>query len=70
MNQRDFLWLTGGVVAGIALAAGLPTLRRHFGPILAEASERAGQVFSTMTEAMAAQMERAEDIAAEHRSVS
>lgn len=70
VTQRDFLWLTGGIVAGVAIATAFPKLRRHLGPVIAEASEKAGNVFSAMAEAVATQMERAEDITAERRSAS
>lgn len=70
VSQRDFLWLTGGIVAGVAIATAFPKLRRHLGPIIADASEKAGHVFSAMAETVATQMERAEDFAAERRSVN
>lgn len=48
MNQRDLLMIGGGVLAGVALAALFPRVRRNFGPILMEAGQRAGEIFSDM----------------------
>jgi hypothetical protein len=70
IRSRDLLWLAGGIVAGAALAASLPKLRRQFGPVFEEATKHAGDVFSTMAEAVAVQMERTEDHMAERRAAS
>lgn len=61
IRSRDLLWLAGGVVAGVAVAAYLPKIRRNLGPAFEEAAERAGDVFSSFAEAVAVQLERAED---------
>ena len=68
MTQRDWLFIGGGLVAGALLGASVPKLRRHFGPVIAEAGQRAGGVFSALAETIATQMERAEDFAAERRA--
>ena len=70
MRQRDWLLLGGGIAAGIVLGACVPKLRRHLGPVIAEAGARAGGVFSTLAETVASQMERVEDYAAERRAAS
>ncbi|MEI8020425.1 MAG: hypothetical protein WCH39_19640 [Schlesneria sp.] len=70
MTQRDWLLIGGGLVAGALLGASVPKLRRHLGPVIMEAGQRAGGVFSALAETVATQMERAEDYAAERRAAS
>ena len=70
MTQRDWLLLGGGVAAGFAIAIGFPKARRHLGPIIAEAGQRAGGVLSGLAEMVANQMEKVEDFAAEQKSNS
>jgi len=70
MTTREWLFLGGGIVAGVALGAGLPKLRRQLGPMIAEAGHRAGGLVSSLAEALATQMERAEDFAAEKAAES
>ena len=68
MNQRDWLILGGGVVAGIAIAVAFPKARKQLGPIIAESGERAGSLLSGLAEMVASQMEKVEDFAAEKKS--
>jgi len=68
MTRRDWMLIGGGICAGALLGFGIPKLSRHLGPIIVEASQRAGDVFSTLAETVATQMERAEDFAAERRA--
>jgi hypothetical protein len=68
MTQRDWLLIGGGLVAGALLGVSAPKLRRHLGPVIAEAGLRAGGVFSALAETVATQMERAEDYAEERRA--
>jgi hypothetical protein len=68
MTQREWLLLGGGVAAGVAVGAGLPKVIRTFGPVFVESSQRAGSLLSGLAELMAAQIEKAEDLAAERKS--
>lgn len=68
MTQRDWLLVGGGVIAGIALAVGIPAARRQLGPIIAETGERAGGLLSGLAEMVANQMEKVEDMAAAQKS--
>jgi len=70
MNQRDWLFLGGGIVAGIAIAVAFPKARRQLGPIIAETGERAGSLLSGLAEMVANQMEKVEDFAAERSAPS
>lgn len=70
MNQRDWLFLGGGVIAGIAIAVGLPKARKQLGPFIAEAGERAGSLISSVAELVAHQIEKVEDMAAEQKAGS
>lgn len=64
MTNRDWMLLTGGVVAGLAIAIGFPKARRHLAPIISETGERAGNMLSGLAEMVATQMEKVEDMAA------
>ena len=68
MNQRDLLFLGGGVIAGIAIAVGFPKARRQLGPLIAETGERAGSLISSLAELVAQQIEKVEDMAAEQKA--
>jgi hypothetical protein len=70
MTHRDWLLLGGGVIAGALVGIAVPKLRRNLGPVLVEAGYRASGVFSVLAEAVATQMERAEDYAAERRAAN
>jgi hypothetical protein len=70
MTQRDWFFIGGGLIAGAVLGASFPALRRQLGPVIMEAGQRAGGVFSALAETVATQMERAEDYAAERRATS
>lgn len=70
MTQRDWLLISGGVVAGLAIAIGFPKARRQIGPLIAETGQRAGSMLSGIAEMVAAQMEQIEDLAATQRANS
>ena len=68
MNQRDWLLVSGGLVAGIAIAVGFPKARQQLGPLISETGQRAGGLLSGLAELVANQLERVEDMAAERKS--
>lgn len=68
MTNRDWLFLGGGVVAGVAIAIAFPKARRHLAPIISETGERAGSIISGLAEMVATQMEKVEDYAAERNA--
>ncbi len=58
----------GGIAAGVAVGAGFPKALRTFGPVLVESTQRAGTLLSGLAELVAAQIEKAEDYAAERQA--
>ncbi|MDB5335722.1 MAG: hypothetical protein JWN70_1341 [Planctomycetaceae bacterium] len=68
MTQREWLLIGGGIAAGVAVGAGLPKVLQTFGPVLVESSQRAGSLLSGLAELMAAQIEKAEDLAAQRKA--
>lgn len=58
----------GGIAAGVAVGAGLPKVLQTFGPVLVESSQRAGSLLTGLAELMAAQIEKAEDLAAQRKA--
>ena len=70
MTQREWLLLGGGIVAGVALGVAFPKVRKQLGPIIEESGQRAGSLISGIAEMVAAQMEKAEDFAAERKATA
>jgi len=61
MQTRDFFWLGCGLAAGFALGAAFPKLRKEFGPIIAEATERAREKASEVAAEFAGQVQHAQE---------
>ena len=58
MNSRDLFWLGTGIAVGVAVGVYFPRIRREFGPIIREASERANSVASEFATVVSEQIQR------------